>query len=178
VSNGSPAPAVNAEAIARRLAAVLGDESALAAVYEALHELGYADKNFSRWEQSKVLEWLAERPGLVGTAARRARHALGFAPPPTATRAVPQRPSQHRISTPPPGPHMIEGAELVGMFARALGDEKARETIETECQRLRLNATRFSIASALSLLDGLAKTPGIIGVTARFAKARLSLRQP
>src|SRR5690349_15251167 len=114
---------MSADAIARKLAPVLGDERALAAVYEAVHEVGYVGKVFNRWEQAAILEWLAEQPGLVGTAARRAQHAMGFGGAPAVRAPASPRTSQRRISTPPPGPHMVEGSELMAMFARALGDE-------------------------------------------------------
>ena len=171
MSNGAAAAPLSADAIARRLAPVVGDEAADAAVREVLRELGYADKAFARWEQSRILERLAQRAGLLGSAARRAQKSMGFG----AQRETP-RASMHRFSTPPPGPNMIDGTELIGMFARALGDEKARETVETECQRLSVSAKRLPITKALVLLDDLAAVPGIVGVTARFAKARLALR--
>jgi hypothetical protein len=167
--------------LARRLAPVLGDEGAEAAVRGALRELGYSDRELTRDAQVLVLGLLAARPGLVGTAARRAQHGLElhenaqarqFGTPATARMSLPGR-----IATPPPGPNTVEGAELVAMFARALGDEKARETIDAECRRMRLSATRIPLASALALLDELAASAGLVAVTARFAKARLALRR-
>jgi hypothetical protein len=167
--------------LVRRLAPVLGDEAAEAAVRGALRELGYSERQLTRDAQVLVLGLLAARPGLVGTAARRAQHGFGldenaqgrqFGMPPTGRMSLPGR-----IATPAPGPHMVEASELVAIFARALGDEKARETIDAECKRLSLSSTRLSLASALSLLDELAASAGLVAVTARFAKARLALRR-
>lgn len=174
MSNGQADASSDAQSLARRLAPVLGDEGADAAVREALQQLGYTEKGLSRGEQIRALEWLAERPGLIGTAARRALH--GFVLRHNA-QARPSVVQPGRIYTPPPGPNTIDGSELVAMFARALGDEKARETIDAECKRLNVSSTRLSIASALSLLDDLAAAPGLVAVTARFAKARLALRR-
>jgi hypothetical protein len=165
---------MDAESLARRLAPVLGDEGADAAVREAVRQLGYLEKSLRLEEQVKVLDWLSTRPGLIGTAARRARHGLEL------RQNTPRRPSvvqPGRIPTPPPGPHTIDGSELVAVLARTLGDEKARETFDAECKRLSLSSTRLSLASALSLLDDLAAIGGLVAVTARFAKARLALRK-
>jgi hypothetical protein len=172
LSSGPAGASLDAQSLARRLAPVLGDEGADAAVREALRQLGYVEKSLNLEEQVKVLDWLSARPGLIGTAARRARHGLEL------KQSAPKRPSvvqPGRIPTPPPGPHTIDGSELVAMFARTLGDEKARETIDAECKRLSLSSKRLSIASALSLLDDLAAIGGLVAVTARFAKARLAL---
>jgi hypothetical protein len=174
LSSGPAGASLDAQSLARRLAPVLGDEGAEAAVREAARDLGYPESGLTHEEQIRTLEWLGAKAGLIGTAARRALH--GFVLRQTAQARLPAAPSD-RIFTPPPGPSMIDGSELVAIFARALGDEKARETIDAECKRLSLSATRLSIASALSLLDDLAASSGLVAVTARFAKARLALRR-
>ncbi len=61
--------------------------------------------------------------------------------------------------------------ELVGMLS-ALGDAKARELLQRAGTRLGLSGDELTPAQALQLLDDLAGQPGLIGVTARFARAR------
>jgi hypothetical protein len=183
VSLGNVIASSDAGSLARRLAPVLGDEGAEAAVHDAMRELGYSERNLTREEQLRLLDWLASRPGLIGTAARRAKHGMElretaqarqFGEPPTGRMSLP---TQTPAASPPAAANMVDGAELVAIFARALGDEKARETIDAECRRLTINPKRLSLASAHMLLDELAAGGGLVAVTARFAKARLSLRR-
>ncbi len=65
----------------------------------------------------------------------------------------------------------IADSELVTMLA-ALGDDKARDLLAAARQRLRLTADELAPAQALQILDDLSGQPGLVGVTARFARAR------
>jgi hypothetical protein len=67
--------------------------------------------------------------------------------------------------------------DLIPLLAPAIGVEKARETIESAAARLGVEAGTLSAEEALAVLDLLAKADGIIGVVARFAKARFLLRK-
>jgi hypothetical protein len=155
---------------------VLGDEGAQSAVRDALQKLGFSGRSLTGHDEAKLFEWLGNEPGLIGTAARRVQGSFVLSavvpePPRTATTYP------NRVAKAPIGPDtIIQGSELVGMFASAVGDEKAREMIEAECRRMNLNFARLPVESALALLDEFSKTPGIIGIAARFAKARLALR--
>jgi hypothetical protein len=58
-----------------------------------------------------------------------------------------------------------------------LGDQKAEEVVAEASAKLRLRGEWFSLRATHALLEELAAEPGIVGVTARFAKARLAMRR-
>ena len=68
-------------------------------------------------------------------------------------------------------------SDIVSFFTPSLGDEKAKETVHGALTRLRFEGkTLFERADALRLLEEMAREEGIVGVAARFAKARILLR--
>jgi hypothetical protein len=74
------------------------------------------------------------------------------------------------------GPLRIE--ELVAFFTPSVGEEKARESVGTALSRLHFtDKTQLDRAESLAVLDEIAAAPGIVGVAARFAKARILLRR-
>lgn len=76
----------------------------------------------------------------------------------------------------PSGPLTV--SELVSFFTPSVGEEKAKETVWAVITRLRLEGkTHFDRGEALGLLDALTHEEGILGVAARFAKARILLRR-
>jgi hypothetical protein len=66
--------------------------------------------------------------------------------------------------------------DIAAIFTSALGEEKARELVARVAEKQRFG-TRGSVDQALAILEALALEPGIVGVTARFGKARLILRK-
>ncbi len=74
------------------------------------------------------------------------------------------------------GPLRIE--ELVAFFTSSVGEEKAREAVGAALSRLHLaHKNTLDRAESLLVLDEIAAAPGIVGVAARFAKARILLRK-
>ncbi|MFK7989534.1 MAG: hypothetical protein AB8I08_26190 [Sandaracinaceae bacterium] len=71
-------------------------------------------------------------------------------------------------------------AQLIPLLAQTIGEEKARDVIETAAEGLGLSVKDGLLgAEVLALLDEIATTPGIVGITARFAKSRVHLsRRP
>jgi hypothetical protein len=70
---------------------------------------------------------------------------------------------------------MSTGA-LARLFRSALGEEKATEIVIAALGELRLPAASgFDQGDALKILEVIAKTPGIVGITARFAKSHVHL---
>jgi len=68
--------------------------------------------------------------------------------------------------------------DLVAFFTSSVGEEKAREVVYAAVARLHLaHKPLLDRIDALALLDSLAADPGIVGVAARFAKARTLLRR-
>lgn len=110
----------------------------------------------------ELLLAIAATGGVAALAARSLlreskRHAVVARPAP--------RPAQARSYGP---------ADLEVLLARSLGDDQARKVISAVWAQLALPAA-VSPEQALVVLDTLARTPGIVGVTARFAKARVLL---
>jgi hypothetical protein len=65
--------------------------------------------------------------------------------------------------------------DLLALLAPALGAEKARDATEAVAARMGVDARALSREDALRVLDALTATEGIVGVVARFAKARFLL---
>jgi hypothetical protein len=66
--------------------------------------------------------------------------------------------------------------DIVAIFVSALGVEKARDLISRVAEKQHFGA-RGTVDQGLAILEALALEPGIVGVTARFGKARLILRR-
>jgi hypothetical protein len=64
-------------------------------------------------------------------------------------------------------------SQLVGLLAPTLGMEKSEDVISGAAKRLRISlGDELTVAHAAAILDDLAQTGGIVGVVARFVKAR------
>ncbi|MEM6993732.1 MAG: hypothetical protein AAF721_24675 [Myxococcota bacterium] len=66
-------------------------------------------------------------------------------------------------------------ATLASQLAQAMGEEKAREVVETTATELGLAGSSLTREQALEVLERIADTPGIVGVCARFARTRVML---
>lgn len=70
----------------------------------------------------------------------------------------------------------IEIGTLSGLLAGSIGNEKAATTIEEAARKMGLGRrAHVSMDEALGILEKVAEIPGIVGVSARFAKSRLHL---
>jgi len=70
----------------------------------------------------------------------------------------------------------VELSQLSHLLSKAVGDERASEIVRARCAQLGLRGERgLSVDEALSVLESVAQEPGVLGVTARFAKSRLHL---
>jgi hypothetical protein len=78
------------------------------------------------------------------------------------------------IATATPDPQAWE--RLVQLLAPRLGHEQGTDVLSDAATRLGLQPEQIEFAQALELLDELARSEGLVGVVARFAKARLMLR--
>lgn len=63
-------------------------------------------------------------------------------------------------------------AELSGLLAHTLGQEKSTEVVEATATRLGLRGPFFEHHEAEAVLEHLAKTGGLVGIAARFAQRR------
>jgi hypothetical protein len=163
--------------VAGMLAQTIGQEKSAEVVGVAAVALGYRGPLLTREQATNLLDHLARVPGLIGIAARFAqRRAQGGddAEPPSTVRAVERPPGERTL----PSSERDAGVrgELVALLSQSLGVEKAEEEVSGACRRLGLGS-RLEAAQAARVLDELARTPGAIGATARFAKARFLLRK-
>ena len=71
----------------------------------------------------------------------------------------------------------ISHADLVAQLSASVGDTKANELISSTASRLGLiGQWSYNKAQALSIFEALAASPGLIGIVARCAKARVILK--
>ena len=66
-------------------------------------------------------------------------------------------------------------SELIRMLSETLGQEKAEEAVTGTARKLEIFGLDYDRAQALAILEHLANGPDIVGVVARFAKARVIL---
>lgn len=64
----------------------------------------------------------------------------------------------------------------MGLLSPSLGDAKAETCVREAMNTLGLPGhAKMTVDTALEVLETIAQTPGIVGVTARFAKSRVHL---
>jgi hypothetical protein len=167
--------------LATMLAPTLGQEKSEELLRGAAAELGLAGAFLEPRHALAVVDRLGGLPGMVGVAARfvRTRY-LEKARPPSS-----RAPSLGRAPTPtallPPSPAVaatratVTRHALVHLLVPSLGKERGDELVTATARRLGLAVEAFDKAQALALFDALAELPGIVGVAARFSKARVVL---
>jgi hypothetical protein len=72
----------------------------------------------------------------------------------------------------------VSRADLAKLLAQSLGHEKATDAINRAAHAvgIRREVDLLDKKQALAVLEQVAQTPGLVGITARFAKSRLYLR--
>jgi hypothetical protein len=184
---------IPARVIVDLLAPALGWEKSAEVVRAAAERLGYGGgRDVAPAEANALLEELARAPGMVGVAARFARLRNDFTAP--APRSSGRRPVVvDRAAAPPPpsarvtldeapasGPgswvRTLAVAEIVDILAHTIGQERSQDAVTSALRRLGLPPSHLDRRQAMALLDDLATEVGLVGITARFAKARAILR--
>ena len=167
--------------VAVLLASALGQDKSEQVIAQCARTLGITRTDFSGNDVSALFGILVKAEGLVGVVARFAisrgdvAKLIAKAQRPAAPPAT-GRP-EFRIglssgSTPTQAPAI----DIMHLIAPALGAEKARDAIEHSAARCGVDiATGLSHSGALAVLDEMTKVEGIVGVVARFAKARFLL---
>lgn len=180
------------------LAPSLGDEKSAEVINAALAKLGFEEAVLDPAQVDAVLDLLASERGLVGVAARVAKQrSRVFSDDPTVMLTSESSSSMRRSlwprnttdprlyessstlrapSMPPSAPSRVRVKDLVRMLAASIGDVKGEEVVKATLARLSLSESEVSRDEALEVLEILAKEAGVIGVTARFAKARMLLK--
>lgn len=152
----------------------VGEERATEAVSGAARVLGLGTTHLSPLQVQAIYEFLAKASGLVGITARAT---LRKGDPPSMDAPG----SSERLATLPDDVRTATGtrlayAEIYALFSPCVGDEKAGELVRAAIVELCLSPRTLGKEEVLELLEHLASEPGIVGVTARFAKARIILR--
>ena len=70
---------------------------------------------------------------------------------------------------------VFTAADLADMLARTLGDEKAKAIVDDAIGKMGFSAAEISRPEALALFEQISAQPGIVGISARFAKSRVHL---
>jgi hypothetical protein len=73
-------------------------------------------------------------------------------------------------------PDTLAWDRLVGLLAPRLGHEQGHDILAEAATRCGLQPEQIEFAQALELLDELSSSEGLVGVVARFAKAKLMSR--
>ena len=168
--------------IAVLLAPALGQDKSDEVVASAARAAGITRTSYLGDDIRGIFHWLVKVEGLVGVVARFAvsrgdvERLIGRMPKQApavqvgrpdfgaATQSAPQ-------TLPPP-----VAIDIMHLIVPALGTEKARQAIEQAAARRGVDiATGLSYNGALAVLDEMTKVEGIVGVVARFAKARFLL---
>jgi hypothetical protein len=156
------------------LAPTLGEERARELARGALATLSISEADFASPDAVRALELIGRTPGFVGSVSR-------FALARFTLRDAASAASRPRSST--SGLRSVRNDtlarhELTDLLAPTLGQEKSDEAVLEALRMLGLPLDAFSSTQALSVLEALARSEGLVGVAARFAKAHLLLRAP
>lgn len=159
--------------LTKLLAAALGQEKSDEVVVSTARSLGCGPLYFSPPEVRALFEALSKAEGLIGVVAR-------FAVSRGDVDALVEKAMTESSRHPAAYEHSsaklrIAAVDLLPLLAPALGTEKARDAVTTTAQRLRFDLQSLTRDQALTVLDELAQSEGIVGVVARFAKARFLL---
>lgn len=73
---------------------------------------------------------------------------------------------------------VVPRRQIVHLLSPALGAEKAEDAVSSACDAVGLWSRELTEDQALRVLEHIAKTPGLVGITARFAKTRMLLQTP
>lgn len=65
---------------------------------------------------------------------------------------------------------------IASYLAKAMGEESADETVRDVANELDVGPDEFTAEQALLILEEIAQRPGLVGITARYAKARVHIR--
>ncbi|MFO0659050.1 MAG: hypothetical protein U0165_04370 [Polyangiaceae bacterium] len=180
------------------LSPTLGQEVATSMIGGAARSLGVVGPFVNYADAFRLLDQIAQKGGVIGAACRFAKQRLQASAgratsasisstresAPAARSSSGSAPSSASSSEPAPASSApaeaaqegVSREEIAAIFAPTLGEEKARDLIARFAEKQHFGA-RGSVDQALGILEALALEPGIVGVTARFGKARLILRR-
>lgn len=151
------------------LAASLGDEMATKLVDEACADLRITDSQLTEEDARRILELLALRSGLVGITARVSLSRMRRSSSGSLQEIASQR-------TPGSGSKRRPISFVASLLGSAIGEERATAMIKEIARAFGFSDDELTLQEAIAVLEKLAERPGVVGVTARFAKTRLHLQ--
>ncbi|HEY4118197.1 MAG TPA: hypothetical protein VGM56_10085 [Byssovorax sp.] len=180
---------VHARDLAALLSSTLGWEKSEELVTSTAHAASLDPARLTRADAIAIFDALSAVQGIVGVTARFARSRIdavvGGADDPVASSAAPVAASAAPAQGGPPrrasvrmaavAAQRMPVAELAALLAASLGQEKAHECVTAALQQRGIVGP-VTIEQATSVFDDLGRAQGIVGVAARFAKARIALR--
>lgn len=174
---------VTKDDIAVLLASALGQDKSDEVVVSAARAAGVARSAYLGEDIRAIFDRLVKAEGLVGVVARFAvsrgdvEKLVARVPKPAprsssgGNDAAPNARDASPRSMPPSA-----AIDLMHLIVPALGTEKARDALEQAAARRGVDMAKgLTYDGALAVLDEMTKVEGIVGVVARFAKARFLL---
>ncbi len=160
--------------LALLLAPAIGVERAKLAVDNAITLLGLSGATISEQDAQRVLTSLGTVGGLTSVAARRASATLRSRT--TGERApLIRNTSSSTLSAIDPTVR-VSRQELTALLSHAVGIAAAQAAVDRCAARCGFGDDG-SVDAALRVLELISSEPGLVGITARFAKARLLIRK-
>jgi hypothetical protein len=171
--------------IAALLASALGQDKSDEVVASAAMNASVAQTDYASDDIRRIFDELVKAEGLVGVVARfvvsrgdvekliaRLPKMSSKAKPGGGT---PASAGAHDAASPQSLPPSV-AIDIMHLIAPALGAEKSRDAIEQAAARRGIDlSVGLTYNGALAVLDEMTKVEGIVGVVARFAKARFLL---
>ncbi|CAN5924663.1 hypothetical protein BH11MYX4_BH11MYX4_56490 [soil metagenome] len=173
---------ISKEDVALVFTSALGPSKSDDIVTAAARSLGIPRPKYTSDEVRAIFGVLVRSEGLVGVIARFAMSRgdvdrLVSRTPQRISAEPPLRSLPPALRTaPPPARLVAQNADLLPLLTPSLGAANAREAVAEAAARCGVDlAPGLSRSGALRVLDELARVDGIVGVVARFAKARFLL---
>jgi len=170
---GESERSISKDELTKLLAAALGQEKSEEVVLAMSRSLGFSPPLYSPVEVRALFEALSKAEGLIGVVARFAVSRGDVDA--LVEKALSQSARNPRVGDVSSAKLRIAAVDLLPLLAPALGTEKARDAVTNTAQRMRFDPQSLTREQALAVLDDLAQSEGIVGVVARFAKARFLL---
>jgi hypothetical protein len=173
------------DALVSMLAPSVGNERARAATLSALAALGAREATLDEEDARRVFAYLQGVGGLTGIAARRALTTLTASDPVDRSVTTPMAPldkprglglSDEAVTNEQrPKVSALTRRDIADLLEHAVGRAEAEAAVERASKSVGFQGSG-SLAEAMKVLEAIAAEPGLVGVAARFAKARLAPR--
>lgn len=176
---------ITKEDVAVLLASALGQDKSDEVVASAARAAGVSRTAYLSDDIRGIFDKLVKAEGLVGVVAR---FAVSRGDVEKLIARVPKEPAKRPAGAPerrPGAPDAVSpqslppsvAIDLMHLVVPALGTEKARDAIEQAAARRGIDLSAgLTYNGALTVLDEMTQVEGIVGVVARFAKARFLLK--